>query len=640
MIEQNENKDNIEQLKSSLYSRNTDAIFEKKRHILQDKNSNIAPTEWNIREEAAESSFKLPYMKILFGAVAFFVLALIFTFGKFFTGNNVVSGNNIDILVSGPVSIAGGEELPLEIEVKNNNNIDLKVVDLRIEYPVGTKSVKDQTIDMPRYSEVLGDIAIGRSEKRLVKSVLFGEENTQKIVKITVEYRVTGSNAIFSKEKDFNVLISSSPVNVKVSGPTEISSNQLTDFSIDINSNSTTVVKNLILKINYPFGFNLSSSYPKSVSADGTVFSLGDLAPGAKRNIRISGTVDGQDGEQKILKFTIGIPNKEDDKVVGTPLAMTMASVSIKRASVGLDMSVNEQSGSEIAVNAGSKNRVSVVWRNNLTDKIYDLAVKIRITGQAINKESVNVVNGFYNSSDNSITFDKSGDSLLSEIGPDSEGDMQFDFGILTPSSRSLVSFGNASIRFDITVEGNRAGIDGAATKEILYTGTKTLKISSDLRLLSRGFRTVGPFENSGPFPPQVDNETTYTITWTATDSFNNVNGVRVSAFLPPNVKWTGYTSPDTENITYDKGTGEIVWKIGDMKYGIGTNSPAKSVSFQVAITPSITQLGQEINLLNEATISGTDVFSGARIGEVKNPITTNITSDPEYVDDIGKVVR
>ena len=640
MYNPNEKKDNIDKVKDSLYSKNTDAIFVKRRHSLQDKSNLNAPTSWNVGEEKAESSFQIPYTKILLGAFIFFILALGFTFSKFFLGNNVVSGNNIDILASGPVSIAGGEELPLEIEVKNNNNIDLKVVDLRIEYPAGTKSATDQSIDLPRYSEVLGDINIGKSEKRLVKSVLYGEENSQKTIKITVEYRVSGSNAIFSKQKDFNVLISSSPVNIKVSGPTEISANQLTDFTIDINSNSVNIVKNLILKVDYPFGFNLISSNPKAVSSDGSVFALGDLAPGVKRNIRISGTVLGQDGEQKVLKFTIGIPSKDDNTIVGTPLAMYSSTISLKKSSIGLDMTVNEQSGSEIAVNTGSKNRVSVVWKNNLTEKVYDMAVKIKLSGQALDKGSVNVKKGFYNSSDNSIVFDKSGDSLLSEIGPSDEGDMQFDFGVLYPSSKSLVSFGNSTIKMDISVSGNKAGVDGSTVQEILYSDTKTLKISSDLKLLSRGFRTVGPFENSGPFPPQVDNETTYTITWTATDSFNNVISAKVSAFLPPNVQWTSYTSPDSERITYDKSTGEVVWNIGDMKYGIGTNSPAKSVSFQVAITPSITQAGSEINLLNESTISGIDAFSGARIGEVKSPVTTNITSDPEYVDDIGKVVR
>jgi hypothetical protein len=75
------------------------------------------------------------------------------------------------------------------------------------------------------------------------------------------------------------------------------------------------------------------------------------------------------------------------------------------------------------------------------------------------------------------------------------------------------------------------------------------------------------------------------------------------------------------------------------MQSGVGLNSSPRQVSFQVAVTPSITQVGQELNLLNESTIRGTDVFTGAVVGENKDIITTNITSDPAYVDDIGKVV-
>lgn len=639
MYNPDEKKANIDKIKESLYSKNTDGIFLKRRHSLHDNLDLKTPTSWNVKEEQAESSFQIPYTKILLGAFIFFILALGFAFTKFFLGSNVVSGNNIDILVSGPVSIAGGEQLPLEIEVKNNNNVDLKVVDLRLEYPIGTKSAIDQSIDMPRYSEVLGDINIGKSEKRLVKSVLYGQENSTQTIKITVEYRVSGSNAIFSKEKDFDVLISSSPVNIIVTGPTDINANQLTDFSIDINSNSANIVKNLILKADYPFGFNLSSSNPKSISSDGSAFDLGDLAPGAKRNIRITGAIIGQDGEQRVFKFTVGIPNKDDNTVMETPLAVFSSTVTLKKSSIGLDTTINGDSGDQVAVNIGSKNKVDIVWKNNLAEKVYDMAVKINFNGQTLDEGSVNAVKGFYNSSDNSIIFDKTGNQLLSTVNPADEGDMQFDFSTLVPSSKSYFSFGNSAIKLDISVLGNRAGADGSV-QEVLYSGTKTLKISSSLNLLSKGFRTIGPFENSGPFPPQVDNETTYTITWTATDSFNNITGAKVSAFLPPNVRWTGYTSPDSENITYDKGTGEVVWNIGDMKSGVGASYPAKTVSFQVAITPSITQVNSEINLLNEATISGTDDYSQARLGEVKSPITTNITSDPAYVDNIGKVVR
>jgi len=635
-----EKEDNIEKVKDSLYSKTMDSIFVKRRHSLQNKIDSKIPTAWNVKDEKVESDFQIPYNKILFGAFIFFILALGFAFSKFFTGNNVVSGNNIDILISGPVSIAGGEELPLDIEVKNNNNLDLKVVDLRIQYPDGTKSPTDQSVDMPRYSEVLGDISVGKSEKRLVKAFLYGEENSQKVIKITVEYRVNGSNAVFSKEKDFDILISSSPVSVSVSGPKEISANQSVDFSVDVNSNSTNIVKNLILKVDYPFGFDLSSSNPKSVSSDGSVFALGDLAPGEKRNIRISGIISGQDSEQKIFKFIVGTPNKDDNTVVETVLSSYMSNISLKQSSVSLDMALNENSGSEIAISTGNKNLANIHWKNNLTEKVYGMVVKIKFNGLALDKGSVRVEKGFYNSSDNSITFDENNNKSLSVVNPGDEGDIQFNFNTLNPSSNSLVSFGNSAITLGINVLGNTTGNGGPSQLDVLYSDTKILKMSSDLKLLSRGFRTIGPFENSGPFPPRADSETTYTITWTASDSFNNIKGVKVSAFLPPNVRWTGYTSPDSENIIYNKGTGGVDWNIGDMKSGVGTNYPARGVSFQVSVVPSITQVGSEINLLNEATISGMDSYSGARLGEVKSPVTTNITSDPEYMDDIGKVIQ
>ena len=640
MMDSNEKISNIDKVQESLYSKTTDGIFVKKRHSLQGGIDSKTPTSWDVKEEQVESSFQIPYNKIRLGAFVFFVLALSFTFSKFFTGNNVVSGNNIDVLISGPMSIAGGDELSLDVEVKNNNNIDLKVVDLRIEYPVGTKNATDQTVDLQRYSETLGNINIGKSEKRIVKSVLYGEENTEKIIKVTVEYRVSGSNAIFSKEKDFNVKIASSPVDIKVTGPSEISANQVADFSIDVGSNSTNIVKNLILKADYPFGFTLSSSNPVPSSSDGSVFDIGDLAVGAKRNIRISGIVTGQDGEEKTFKFTLGTPSKDDNSIIGTPLAVYIFTVSLKKSSIGLDVNINNQNSKEVPIDVGDENRVGLYWKNNLTESIYDMVIKVKFSGQTLDKESVKIDGGFYNSLDNSITFDKSSNSAFSTINPSDEGNINFSLKTLLPSSKSLISFANSSINLGFTVLGNKAGVNGSVEQEVLYSDSRILKVSSNLKLMSRGFRTIGPFENSGPFPPRVDNESTYTITWTASNSFNNLTSARVSTFLPPNVTWTGYTSPDSEKVTYDKGTGEVVWNIGDMRSGAGTNYSPRTASFQVAIVPSISQLGTELNLLNEATISGTDAYSGARIGEVKNPVTTNITSDPEYVDDVGKIVQ
>jgi len=641
MFNPNEKKSKIDNIKESLYSRNADSIFVKRRHSLREKiNKDDTNSSWAPEDSKTESGFKIPYGKILLGAFIFFALATSFALYRFFNGSNTVSGDNIDILISGPVSISSGDELTLDVEVKNKNSIDLKVVDLRVEYPDGAKEADDVSVDLKRYSEVLGDISYGQSEKRVIKAVLFGEENSQQNIKISVEYRVSGSNAIFSKVKDFIILINSSPINISVNNPTEVNANQLIDFYVNVTSNSISTVKGLIMKVEYPFGFNLVSSNPKSLSADNSVFELGDLAPGTQRAIRISGTIQGQDGEQRTFKFTTGTARADNLKVISVPLAIYTSDILVKKPFVGLILSLNQDSGKIISVSGGSKLNANISWQNNMIDRIYDMGIKIQFKGLALDKKSVVAEKGFYNSSENYILFDKNKVAEFSTVNSGSEGGVSFNFSTLAQSISSGISFNNSEITLDISVLGSKAGNSPSSSQELLYSDTKTIKISSDLRLLSRGYRTFGPFENSGPFPPKAENETTYTIIWTATNSFNKITNAQVSAKLPPNVSWTGFTSPDSEKISYDQSRGEILWDIGEIKSGVGTTLPSREVSFQVAVIPSVNQIGSNINLVNEATISGNDTFTISRVGETKPAVTTNITSDPEYVENVGKVVQ
>ncbi|MFA5934737.1 MAG: hypothetical protein WC827_02540 [Candidatus Paceibacterota bacterium] len=637
ILNPNEKKDKIDILKDILYSKNEDKLLVKRRHVLKDKGDFYnTPTSW---EEDKSTSMEIPYSKIFLGAFIFFIIAFGFAFYRFWGGSNIVSGDNIDILVSGPVSVSGGEEFSLDIEVKNNNNVDLQVVDLHVEYPDGTRNADDPSVELKRYSEGFGDIKVGESQNKIVRAILFGEENGQKIININVEYRISGSNAIFNKQKDYTILVSSSPVNIKVSSIDEANSNQQIDFKIDITSNSLITISGLILKVDYPFGFNIVSTSPVSTVKDNNVFNLGDLESGGKRVIKISGILQGQDGEQRSLKFTVGMPQKDDDKVIGTTFVSYTKDISLKRSLVGLAMSLNNDNNKETALENGNKVRADIVWENNLAEKIYNMVINIKINGVALDKGSINVEDGFYNSSENLIIFEKSYSPDFSVVNPSAGGTKRFEFSSLIPSAKPNISFSNSNINIETTVLGSRAGGSNSPI-EVLFSDTKIIKISSSLRLLSKGYRSVGPFENTGPFPPKVDSESTYTITWTATDSFNNIKNAKASAFLSPNVVWTGRVYPDSEKIYYNNNTGEIIWDIGDMKNNTGDKNPARTVSFQISAIPSISQLGSELNLLNEATISGIDSYSGARIGEVRSAVTTRITSDPEYTKDAEKVLE
>jgi hypothetical protein len=637
VLDPNQKKDRIETLKDVLYSKDENNLLNRRRHVLKSrKDFYDTPTSW---KEEDKKELRIPYEKILLGTFIFFILSLGFTFFKFFGGSNIISGNNIDILVSGPVSVSGGEEFSLNVEVKNNNNVDLQVVDLQVEFPDGTRNTDDLSRELKRYSEILGSIDVGNSEERIIKAVLFGEENSQKEISINVEYRIPGSNAVFNKQKIYSLLVNSSPVNIKIVGVDEVNSNQQEDFEVEIVSNSLTKINDLVLKIDYPFGFNIISSNPISNEKNNNIFVLGDLEPGGKRTIKISTIIQGQGGENRIIKFIVGTPQEGDNAIIKVPFSITSKEVAIKESFISLDFGLNGLLGDKISIRNGNNVESIIAWKNNLNEKIYNMSVKLKISGLALDKSSVEVEGGFYDSYTNTIIFDKQYNENFSIIKPADSGILKFNFNILPQVSKPQVSFSNSVIKIETVVTGSL--IDEEATRsEVLFSNSKDIRVTSDINLLSRAFRTVGPFENTGPIPPKVDNKTTYTITWTVTNSFNNLKDVKVTSFLSPNIGWIGNMDPENKKVVFNSDTGEIIWDIGDMKMDTGDKNPAETVSFQVFIIPSASQIGKEVNLLEETIVSGVDVFSDEKIVNSKPLINTNIISDPSYFKDIGRVVN
>ncbi|MBU6370719.1 MAG: hypothetical protein KGH93_01255 [Patescibacteria group bacterium] len=629
-----ENEDKLEEAERALYAKNAGDIFAKRRHgvdaVPVPKN---APSAWT--PEPEQRRVNIPYAKIFIGALVFFIIAVLIALYTLFGGSGTVSGNNINILISGPVSVSGGEAFPLDIKIVNGNATALENVSMLVEYPAGTRDPANPSAALPRQTADVGTIAAGKSADEIVKASLYGQENVPQTIAVTVSYSIAGSNAVFTKEKDYMLTIGSSPVALSVAGDTSVNARQAATYTVTVASNSLSTVSNLILKVDYPFGFTFSSSDPQAASLDGSVFSIGDLAPGTTKTITIRGSIDGQDGDERVLKFTVGTP-ASDGTTIDTPYSIYTVDVAIRKPSVGAIFSVNKVSGSSLSMNAGDTESASIDWQNNLTQAIDQMNVQVALSGTVLDPQAITTQNGFYNSADNSITFSGATDGDLSSVAPGGSGSLAFTFGTLSPDANPTLPFAGSEIRADVTVTGIPAG--GSNTVETLYSGETIIKVSSALHLLSRAFHSAGPFENSGPVPPKVNSQTTYTVTLTATNSFNAVTNAVATTTLPAGVVWTGFTSPASESLSYDQSSGAVIWNIGNLSPNTGVKIQPRSVSFQVAVTPSLSQVGSAITLLGPVTLSGTDAFSGATLSDTEPAVTTEITSDPAYVQGIGTV--
>jgi len=115
----------IEELKSKLFSKSYKMQDVSYGGFSRQKKSDV-PDFWEKKEDKSDIEEKFfmktsMFKKFFIFSMIFFVLAVGFASYMFFIGGNTVSNENIDISVLGNAFTAGGEELPLQIEIINKN---------------------------------------------------------------------------------------------------------------------------------------------------------------------------------------------------------------------------------------------------------------------------------------------------------------------------------------------------------------------------------------------------------------------------------------------------------------------------------------------------------------------------------------
>ncbi len=640
----NNSESKIDRRERDLYSRNVPqekepirGDFTKPKYEISDNWQSQDSFSEAVNEEFAETENKSKFFKtFFFGSVGFFVLAILTFVYMSYGGFNTVSSKNVDISIKGPVSIGGGEELVLDIVITNNNNVPLNGADLLVEYPDGTRETTDLSKELLRQKENVGGILSGQSVTKTVKAVLFGEKNTSKTIKVSVEYQAQGSNATFTKEKDYPITIQSSPVLFSVDYAKEVNSNQKTDLTITVTSNSNTMIENMLVRAEYPFGFSLDSATPQP-SFDNNVWSIGDLKPKEKRVIKISGKIEGQNDEEKTFRFSAGTAEPNDEKVIGIDFISSAETVVIRRPFFDIKLSLDSDESKEHIAEIGQSIGGNLSWINNLPVAVNDAVIEVTLGGNALDRNKVTSdQSGFYQSSLNKIVWNKNTTNSLSEIDPGENGNFNFNFSTLPATAQNLAILRNPEVNLNVNIKGVRFS-DTEPPQNIEYSFSRKVKVATGPTFNSRMVYSTGPFENRGSIPPKAEKETTYTVIWTLGNSFNDITNASVSASLPTYVKWVDLKSPISEKILYNPATNKIVWEPGDIKAGVGFSTSPREVAFQVSFLPSLGQVGFSPKIIEESTFSGQDRFTNKSFSITNQALTTRITTDPafDFNDDV-----
>jgi hypothetical protein len=249
-----------------------------------------------------------------------------------------------------------------------------------------------------------------------------------------------------------------------------------------------------------------------------------------------------------------------------------------------------------------------------------------------LDKTTVQAANGFYQSATSKIIWTKDQNPSLAYVAPGGTATLQFSFATFPPGTGGTV-YANPTVDLNLTIHGVRTGA-GNVPQQISSAASMEVTLASELSLTAQALHFSGPFQNTGPMPPRVEQTTTYTIFWTVKNSSNAIANANVSTVLPPYVNYVRGES----GVSYDAGSRTVSWPVGELKAGVGYNLAARTAAFQVSIVPSVTQLSESPPLTGSALFTGQDRFAQVQVQTTAEAPTIRLSGEQGYDSAMGAV--
>lgn len=574
----------------------------------------------NFRKNKKKNSFTFGFIVFMF-IFFFFIGAGFYAYINLIKGVNIVSTNKIDINITGPVSVKSGEVSDFIIDITNNNSTDLILSDLIIQYPDGSKSPTDRTVDLNNERIPVGTIKSGETVRQKNSVVFFGEQNSNKKIRYSYEFNIVDSSTIFKTEKDVGVSISGSPINVVINNIKEINNNQELTFDIEINSNTEEDLKNIQLRVEYPFGYKLLESNPKPI-ADNNTWSFDSINALSTTSIRIKGKFTGEINVDKNFRFILGVEDSKTKEML-TVLSTQDTLVAIRKPFVTTRLLIDGDGMDVKPVNYGQNLKSDLIITNNLKDIITDVVVEVSVGGVLIDRMSVKSTDGFYDSNRDVILWDKSLNAGLINIPPGESRELSFNIATIKSDDNLIKNLRRAVSDITINIKAGRMGSD-RVTENVNASTKKQLRLRTD-----SSFNSNFSY-GSGVFTPEVNKEVVYKYIGNISNTANTLKDVVFNAKLPPNTVWKNSYSSNINippaSVRYNKSTREININLSDIEAGAGIDKSLREFSFLIGFTPTLTQTGQYPIVIINPTITATDSFTGERLQLKNNSLNTSVT--------------
>lgn len=557
-------------------------------------------------------------------SLVFFLAAVAYSGFTFWRGINVVDADNIKLDLISKSFVDSGEEFTVDITVTNENPLPIDRATLLISSSSLSSAGEQATYN-------LGSLLPGQQIEQSHNLTIFGEEGSQKEVIAVLQYEVAGSSSSFEKTNVQLVSIRSAPLEILASVPEKVVNNQVNKMTVQVTSLASGPVSDVVLSANFPSGFSLLSATPEPLSG-GSDWYIGELQPGESVEFEVEGSFEGQEGEMKSISFTVGSGTSNGDLV--TPLNSSLSRLEIVFPFVYAEIYVGGKTDSVIGVAQNSRLSGEVYWVNNTAEKIKNIEIEMQLSGEGYNPELVSASSGLYRVTQDKIFWSKTTSPALANVNPGQSGSLNFSIKLDSGLVDNLLV--SPEMRLETTV---RSSSVSGEIRETKLVDSMRIRPRTQVGLTVATLYRNGPFTNTGPMPPRVDQTTSYTVRVKPTNTINEATEVVITMPIASRTEWLG-ANATVGTFQYDQFNRQVVWRIPRLEPGTGINKPAPELYAKIGYTPTLAEVGKAIPLTESLSMVAQDDFSGARLTTSRGGASSSLTGEVGTPGGDGRVVR
>ncbi|MCD6270526.1 hypothetical protein J7J23_01960 [bacterium] len=547
-------------------------------------------------------------------AVIIFLLILFIGVGVagfWYWNKNQYSKEILKLEILGPEAVQTGDNIEYLVRFQNNGDVRLENLNLSFVFP--ENSIPENGQSQRVVKKIDSDLYPGQVKTFYFRARIFGAEGDILQAKAYLTYRPKNLQATYKSDTSIATKIKFVPLPFEFDMPLKVENGQEMSFSLNYFSNSIDyTIEGLRVRMDYPEGFHFIESSPKAL--DQKEWDIKPLSKGDGGRIEIKGDLNGSEGDQKIFRAELGIV------INGRFVLLKNAVQSVEIGQPSLYISQMVNSSQNYIASPGDFLHYEIFFKNISQKPIQKKFLFVKMDGDFFDISTLKSENGQIGRGDNTIVWDWKEVPSLKFLDVGQEGEVEFwvklkdeiENKIKNPVLRDEISLGRLQRVFEI-------------------------KVNSSVELCQKVYFNDEVFGNSGPIPPKVGNQTTYTVLWQVKNSYNDLANVKVKGRLPDNVVPSGKLFPKDAKFTYDSGSKEIIWNIGDMPAFQTTSTPL-TLAFQIKFIPAESQKGTTPDLVEPAKIIAEDKWTSDVIEGDADAVNTTLPDDKSMTRDKGKV--